>query len=331
MAPQLTLLRGPHQADGADTIQLTNPELRRNPEDKTPAETSLARTRAEPDPCSPHRRRPARAGHGRQLLGHRRAPRLELALGVDMADIFEVRGYPRAEARERSCRSSSMETGRRSPTTASTERAGRRRSSRPTRRSSRSTTPTRGSARSVLATLADGARAGCPCDHRLAASRPARTTTARRPVAAVSGAARSTAPPDPRRRAGRAAVRRAADPVRPRAARPDAGPLAGRPRHAAQRRSRRRRVVPGRRDPLVRDAVRARQPDRRARDGRVHAERWRSPRSRSWPGSRRRATTRGTTRSRARSSTRCGPARWRGPARRRTTPTTGASIRRRCG
>ena len=40
----LTLLRGPHTADGADTIQLTNPELRRNPEDKRQAETSLRRS-----------------------------------------------------------------------------------------------------------------------------------------------------------------------------------------------------------------------------------------------------------------------------------------------
>src|SRR3954452_15819329 len=30
----LTLLRGPYLRDGLDTIQLTNPELRRNPEDK---------------------------------------------------------------------------------------------------------------------------------------------------------------------------------------------------------------------------------------------------------------------------------------------------------
>ena len=40
---QLTLLRGPYRDDGADTIQLTNPELRRNPADKQTAATSLAR------------------------------------------------------------------------------------------------------------------------------------------------------------------------------------------------------------------------------------------------------------------------------------------------
>ena len=33
----LTLLRGPYLRDGVDTIQLTNPELRRNPDDKRAA------------------------------------------------------------------------------------------------------------------------------------------------------------------------------------------------------------------------------------------------------------------------------------------------------
>ena len=38
---QLTLLRGPYRDRDADTIQLTNPELRRNPADKQAATPSL--------------------------------------------------------------------------------------------------------------------------------------------------------------------------------------------------------------------------------------------------------------------------------------------------
>ncbi|HEV8403250.1 MAG TPA: glycogen debranching N-terminal domain-containing protein [Candidatus Limnocylindrales bacterium] len=92
----LTLLRGPHQSDGADIIQLTNPELRRNPEDKRAAEPSLAR-------------RDLSLTRARHITGDLRELvtvvnysatvehlELELGLGVDMADIFEVRGYPRA-------------------------------------------------------------------------------------------------------------------------------------------------------------------------------------------------------------------------------------------
>ena len=91
----LTLLRGPYQGDGIDTIQLTNPELRRNPDDKRAAGSSLAR-------------RDVSVTRTRQLNGGLRetvsivnysaigqALELELGLGVDMADIFEVRGYPR--------------------------------------------------------------------------------------------------------------------------------------------------------------------------------------------------------------------------------------------
>ena len=40
---QMTLLRGPYRDSGADTIQLTNPELRRNPADKRTAASSLGR------------------------------------------------------------------------------------------------------------------------------------------------------------------------------------------------------------------------------------------------------------------------------------------------
>ncbi len=91
----LTLLRGPHQEDGADTIQLTNPELRRNPEDKRAAASSLARRE-----LSLTRARHI-DGDLRELVTIVNYSAtvehlvLELGLGVDMADIFEVRGYVR--------------------------------------------------------------------------------------------------------------------------------------------------------------------------------------------------------------------------------------------
>jgi glycogen debranching enzyme len=92
----LTLLRGPHTDDGADTIQLTNPELRRNPADKRTVESSLARR-----DLSVTRLRVIEDGdlHERvTVVNYSGTPEdldLELGLGVDMADIFEVRGYKR--------------------------------------------------------------------------------------------------------------------------------------------------------------------------------------------------------------------------------------------
>jgi len=92
---QPTLLRGPHRDDGADTIQLTNPELRRNPADKRAAAPSLARRE-----LSLTRTRRIDDGLREQVTiesysATTEALEIELALGVDMADIFEVRGYPR--------------------------------------------------------------------------------------------------------------------------------------------------------------------------------------------------------------------------------------------
>jgi glycogen debranching enzyme len=91
----LTLLRGPYQDDGADTIQLTNPELRRNPEDKRTSGTGLARRE-----LSVTRTRRIEAAFREQVTVVNYSATVEeleltLGLGVDMADIFEVRGYPR--------------------------------------------------------------------------------------------------------------------------------------------------------------------------------------------------------------------------------------------
>ncbi len=93
---QLTLLRGPYRDDGADTIQLTNPELRRNPADKRTAATDLARRE-----LSLTRTRRIDGFLREQVMiesysAMTETIEIELGLGVDMADIFEVRGYPRA-------------------------------------------------------------------------------------------------------------------------------------------------------------------------------------------------------------------------------------------
>ena len=92
----LTLLRGPHQSDGADIIQLTNPELRRNPDDKRAVESSLARrdlslTRARH--IDGDLRELVTVVNYSATVEHLE---IQLGIGVDMADIFEVRGYPRA-------------------------------------------------------------------------------------------------------------------------------------------------------------------------------------------------------------------------------------------
>jgi glycogen debranching enzyme len=93
---QPTLLRGPYRDDGADTIQLTNPELRRNPADKRTAATSLARRE-----LSLTRTRRIDGALREQVTIESYSAitevlEIELGLGVDMADIFEVRGYRRA-------------------------------------------------------------------------------------------------------------------------------------------------------------------------------------------------------------------------------------------
>ncbi len=92
---QPTLLRGPDRDGGNDTIQLTNPELRRNPADKqgsTPSlarrELSLTRTRRIEGVLTEHVTIESYSATSESL-------EIALGLGVDMADIFEVRGYPR--------------------------------------------------------------------------------------------------------------------------------------------------------------------------------------------------------------------------------------------
>lgn len=92
---QPTLLRGPDRDGGADTIQLTNPELRRNPADKSAVAPSLARRE-----LSLTRTRLLEGVLSERVTvesysATTEALELELGLGVDMADIFEVRGYPR--------------------------------------------------------------------------------------------------------------------------------------------------------------------------------------------------------------------------------------------
>ncbi len=90
-----TLLRGPYQDDGADTIQLTNPEPRRNPDDKRAAEPGLGRQELS---LTRSRRIDGGLREGLTVVNHSgtaQSVEIELGLGVDMADIFEIRGYPR--------------------------------------------------------------------------------------------------------------------------------------------------------------------------------------------------------------------------------------------
>ncbi len=91
---QLTLLRGPRRDGDAETIQLTNPEMRRLG-DKRTADQSLARqelsvTRTRKIDGVLHEEVAVESFSARteSIL-------VELGLGVDMADIFEVRGYDR--------------------------------------------------------------------------------------------------------------------------------------------------------------------------------------------------------------------------------------------
>ena len=336
---QLTLLRGPYRDDGADTIQLTNPELRRNPADKRTAGPSLARRE-----LSVTRTRRIEGVLREQVTiesysAMTEALEIELGLGVDMADIFEVRGYPRT-ARGTLCPIEVYDDrlvfaydgldGRRRTTTVTLDKA----------RIEPVDDHDAWPGASVIARWRSRLKPGRKltiewtvgnATEPSGSTPPPRPTRGRRGCAHAIGVAVCACPDASFEAASRAPVRRPACRFGPRAARPDARPLDRRPGRAAQRRAAGRRALPGRGDPVVRDAVRARQHHRRARDGRVHPVASPSRRSMSWPACRPRPMTRGTTRSRARSSTRCGPARWHGPVRRRMTPTTAASIRPRSG
>jgi glycogen debranching enzyme len=90
-----TLLRGQVAANHISSIQLTNPELRRDPTMKQTGEEALAR-RA----LSIARRRWISGGFAERIeitnfSGRSQEIVLDLALDMDAADIFEVRGYPR--------------------------------------------------------------------------------------------------------------------------------------------------------------------------------------------------------------------------------------------
>ena len=90
------LLRGPYATEHGDTIQLTNPELRRNPDDKLAISSTLARSSLS---ITRSRRIDGELRERLTIVNHSSRVEdlmVELGLGVDMADIFEVRGYPRA-------------------------------------------------------------------------------------------------------------------------------------------------------------------------------------------------------------------------------------------
>lgn len=90
-----TVLRGDSGDGFRGTIQLTNPEERRDPGDKIAAGRSLAR-----QTLAVTRHRAVGAGLYERLIianftEHAVDLAIELTLGVDAADIFEVRGYHR--------------------------------------------------------------------------------------------------------------------------------------------------------------------------------------------------------------------------------------------
>jgi glycogen debranching enzyme len=90
-----TLLRGDIDENFRSTIQLTNAEVRRDPGDKIAADRSLAR-----QALGFTRSRTIGAGLHEQMAvanftDHPESVTVDLAVGVDAADIFEVRGYAR--------------------------------------------------------------------------------------------------------------------------------------------------------------------------------------------------------------------------------------------
>ena len=90
-----TLLRGQVASNHISSIQLTNPELRRDPGMKQAGDSPLAR-RA----LAISRRRWIAGGLAERIevtnySGHDQEVDLELEFDVDSADIFEIRGYPR--------------------------------------------------------------------------------------------------------------------------------------------------------------------------------------------------------------------------------------------
>src|SRR4029077_794544 len=92
-----TVLRGDTGDGFRGTIQLTNPEERRDPADKIRAGRALAR-----QTLAMTRHRLVGAGLAERLIianftEHAVSLAIELTLGVDSADIFEVRGYHRPQ------------------------------------------------------------------------------------------------------------------------------------------------------------------------------------------------------------------------------------------
>ena len=153
----------------------------------------------------------------------------------------------------------------------------------------------------------------------------------RRPTSACSPRCRCSARTRSPRRTTRGTAACLGDRDRQRAREPRDQAVRQRPAAARQRRPRRGRALHRRRRALVRDPVRPRLDHRVVPVAvRPAAGRRRDPRRpRRAPG--RPTRTRTATPSRARSSTSSGRARWRGPASCRSGPTTGRWTPRRCG
>ena len=327
-----TLLRGDIDENFRSTIQLTNAEVRHDPGDKIAADRSLARqslgfTRARAIGGAFHERLTVA-----NFTEHPEVVTIDLALGVDAADIFEVRGYTRAA------------TGYALPLTVVEDRVAFGHVGRDgmLRRTQVAFAPAEVLAVDDLPEAARVPGAAVVLRWRLEVEPGGRVE--REWTIWADEAPLDPARPDPhgdadrrdgathRRRDGRGrrlrglARRDGRDRLGQRAVRPAHRPERGRPAAAAQRRPAAGRALPRRRgprgSPRCSGGTRSSRPTRRSRSGPT----WLSRRSTSWPPARRWSTIPAPTPSPARSSTRSGPARWPGPASCRSRPTTGASI-----
>ena len=288
--------------------------------------------RDRPRPAD-RRRRPRGAGPHREPRGARGHDHGRARAGPDDADIFEVRGYPRRRA-GRSCRWRSRRSGRRSATTASTASGARTylafsaagdrdRRGRPRCRPIRSTPgprsgcagawpSSRGRRRAALDRLGDTMR---PMPPDAAADSPTRRRSSRsRRSSRATKAPRRTAPGTtaPRRSTPTTSCSTCVDGALVHDLRLLVNEARARTSAISRPACRGSRRCSG--------GTRSSPRSSRSRSGR------RSP-SRRWPcwrPTRRPRSTTGATRSPARSSTSCGPARWPAPASCRTRPYYGS-------
>ena len=324
-------------------IQLTNPRLERNVADKVRPEDALASQKLG---IARHRVIAGDSLEERVTIvnyaEHDEQVEVTLELAADAADIFEVRGWTRAD-RGRQLPIAARPgpghvplRGHRRPADRDPRRlrrAGRRRrtrGSRDRRHRQRRLGPVHlaladGLGRGAGAALGRLGRSSDRCRRRRRA--PPRTSRPTTRCSRPSRSSRSTRSP-PRTTPGAGACRRS---------RPTTSSSTSRSPARRATCGSWSTTAPATRSatspPASRGSRRCSGGTRSSRRSRPCAcgPRSRSRRSRCWPRSRPRTRTRNATRSPARSSTSCARARWRAPASCRSAPTTARSTPRRCG